>query len=149
MGNSSGSQTVHRQSYRELAEKLLSERQEMLVTFCKLAGLEPFSEDKPVAGQLQDFCQILMDYMAFGHFEIFRKALEGKEDAGPVLDMAKKIYSGITRTTTAAVSFNDKYEAANAVQVFDELPRDLSDVGEQIAYRIELEDRLLGALLSD
>ena len=53
-----------------MVDSLLAERQEMLTMFCRVAGLEPYSPGKPVVDLLQESCQVLMDYTAFGHFEV-------------------------------------------------------------------------------
>ncbi|MEK7840613.1 MAG: Rsd/AlgQ family anti-sigma factor, partial [Pseudomonadota bacterium] len=48
-------------------EKLLAERSEMLTLFCRVAGLEPFEHYRgkiPAKELLQEFCQVLVDYLA-------------------------------------------------------------------------------------
>ncbi len=132
---------------RDMIERLLAERQQMLVKFCALAGVEPYAPHLPVLPQLQDFCQVLMDYTALGHFEILRKAAEDPEAPGELRETARKVYPKIAETTSVAVSFNDKYDSSSHALKLDDLPDDLSALGEQIAARIELEDRVLAVLL--
>ncbi len=134
----------------ELVEKLLAMRQEMLVKFCTLAGLEPYSRQVPMVRHLQEFCQSLIDYTAFGHFEMLRGFAERAEkpDAVPRAErLLDQVYPGISETTAAAVAFNDRYDASDHALNLDHLPRDLSLLGERIAVRIELEDRVLRLLL--
>jgi len=45
-----------------------------------------------------------------------------------------------------ALDFNDKYDCEDHCTVLDTLSRDLSRLGEEIAQRIELEDKLLTAM---
>ncbi len=132
---------------RQMVRNLLAERQEMLVSFCRLAGLEPYSPDKPVRRQLDEFCQLLMDYTAFGHFELYRRIADGDERRGLVADVARQVYTGITDVTEQAVVFNDKYDASDHNLNLEPLPHDLSLLGERLALRMELEDRLVGALV--
>ena len=131
----------------ELVEKLLAMRQEMLVKFCTLAGLEPYSRQAPMVRHLQEFCQTLIDYTAFGHFEMLRGFAETPEGVPQAIRILDQVYPGITETTEAAVAFNDRYDASDHALNLDHLSRDLSLLGERIAARIELEDRVLKVLL--
>jgi regulator of sigma D len=132
---------------RQMVGNLLAERQEMLVAFCRLAGLEPYNPDKPVKRQLEEFCQLLMDYTAFGHFELYRRISEGNERRVRVAQVARGVYPQIEQVTEKAVEFNDRYDASDHRLKLDSLPNDLSDLGERLALRLELEDRLVEALL--
>ena len=47
-------------------DKWLTERQELLVLFCRIAGFSPYEKKDhalPDQLQIQNFCQILMDYL--------------------------------------------------------------------------------------
>ena len=55
MSTESGGQQERRAKTQEMVEKWLAERQEMLVLFCQLAGLEPFTPDKSTKRLLKDF----------------------------------------------------------------------------------------------
>ncbi len=132
-----------------MVRNLLAERQEMLVSYCRLAGLEPYNADKPVRRQLDEFCQLLMDYTAFGHFELYGRISEGGERRGRVAGVAGEVYSGITDITEQVVTFNDKYDASDHNLDLEPLPHDLSLLGERLAMRMELEDRLVSALVED
>lgn len=132
---------------RELAMKLVAERTQMLVLFCRLAGIESYTaENKPVRELLQEFCQILVDYIAAGHFALYERIVERTERRREIVKLAEELYPRIAMTTDAALDFNDKYDSDNERQALDELPREMSRLGEQIATRIELEDRLLSVL---
>jgi regulator of sigma D len=130
-----------------MVRNLVSERQEMLVAYCRLAGLEPYEPEKPVKRQLEEFCQLLMDYTAFGHFELYRRISEGNERRKRVIDVAHKVFEDIAEITQVAVDFNDRYDAADHDLDLTSLPEDLSALGERLAIRLELEDGLVQALL--
>ena len=125
---------------------LLNERQEMLVLFSKVGGLEPYKGKRPNVEQLKAFCQILVDYVATTHFGIYERIAEGKERRRQVVDVAGALYPRIKAITDQVISFNDRYESLSAETLPEELHDDLSQLGEQIARRIELEDQLLAAM---
>jgi len=132
---------------KAMVEKWLDERQQMLVLYCKLAGIDSFSPDKPEKQLLRDFCQLLVDYVAFGHFEVFDRITTGDERRGRVIKVAREAYPKIAEVTELVVEFNDKYDLSDHRQPLDNLGRDLSILGEDLASRIELEDRVVTALL--
>lgn len=146
--NTASDLTKPRQKTEDMVNKLLLERQEMLVKFCQVAGLEPYTPDKPVKQELEEFCQVLVDYSAFGYFEIYNRIINGEERRKQVLEVAKQIYPQIAESTDFAVAFNDKYDALTHDQPLDHLSEDLGTLGQEIAMRIDVEDQLVTALLA-
>ena len=140
-------ETVERRvGTQRFVEQMLEERQEMWVLYCKVAGLEPFEnrERHPTSKELVDeFCQVLVDYISTGHFGLYERIAEGKERRGAVRSAAACVYERIARTTDVAVSFNDMYDATRTFDLNDDFARDLSELGEALALRIELEDAIL------
>jgi len=135
-----------RRGSQDLVAKLVTERTEMLATFCRLAGIEPYTPDKPVQQLLQEFCQILVDYVAAGHFALYERIVAGKERRREIADLAAEVYPRIATSTDVALDFNDKYDCEDHCTALDALGTDLSRLGEELAVRIELEDRLLAAM---
>jgi regulator of sigma D len=131
----------------DLVAKLVAERTEMLATFCRLAGIEPYLPDRPVQRLLQEFCQILVDYVAAGHFALYERIVEGKERRQEVANAAAEFYPRIAETTDTALDFNDKYDCEDHCTALESLAEDLSRLGEELAVRIELEDKLLAAMV--
>lgn len=147
MSTLSSAAKERRHGSQDLVGKLVAERTEMLATFCRLAGIEPYSaNDKSVQTLLQEFCQILVDYVAAGHFAVYERILEGKERRKEVADIAAEVYERIAQSTDMALDFNDKYDCEDHCTVLDSLSKDLSQLGEELALRIELEDKLLTAM---
>jgi len=133
-----------------IGEKLVAERAAMLVQFCQAAGLEPYykeTDQKIVQQHLQEFCQVLMDYVATGHFGLYERITAGKERRHGVAELAGELYPRIAETTELAVAFNDKYDCGDSCEIGDDLDKDLSILGEELAVRAELEDRLLTAMV--
>jgi len=137
-----------REGTRGMIRKLLNERQEMLAMFCRVAGLEPYNDATPGADVLQDFCQVLIDYSAFGHFEIYERIVAGRERRSQLVAVAREVYPRIAEASEVAVEFNDKYDASDHKLDLHQLDRDLSKLGEELAVRIEMEDRIIQALTS-
>jgi len=130
----------------------LTERQELLVKYCKLAGLPPFeSETKalPEAYDVNSFCQILIDYLSAGHFEVYNDIVKQCQEHGPEsASLAEQIYPQITATTDLLVSFNDKYTNITTETDLSGFDTDLSKVGQILEQRLELEDELIHTLYS-
>lgn len=138
-----------RHGTQDTINKLLEERREVLVMFCRVAGLEPFNAEKPTLDLLQEFCQVLIDYSAFGHFEIYERIASGKERRGQVINVAEEVYDRIAEASEVAVGFNDRYDTeAGKVPDLTGLSEDLSTLGEELAVRIEMEDKIVAALLA-
>lgn len=131
---------------RALIDKLLAERSQMLVLYWRVAGLAPYQSPEPAHELLEQFCQLLVDYVAAGHFGLYDRITNGTERRLEVADLAKKIYPRIAETTESAISFNDRYDAKR-LEDPQSLSHDLSSLGEEIAERIELEDQIIAAML--
>lgn len=138
-----------RSKSKSLTEKMIIERSEMLVLFCRVAGLEPFSappDTKDTPKLMQEFCQIMVDYIASGHFLLYERIVSGHERRHEMAELAEKLYPEISTTTDIALDFNDKYDTENTESLLNSLEKDLSTLGEALATRIELEDQLIRAL---
>ena len=140
--------TERRGRTREMVQKLLDERQEMLLMFCRVAGLEPYKNSTPSVDVLQEFCQVLIDYSAVGHFEIYERIVAGRERRGRVVEVAREVYPRIAEASEVAVEFNDKYDASDHELDLQQLEHDLGNLGEELAVRIEMEDHIIQALTS-
>ncbi len=145
----SESASDRRAGSREMVRKLLTERTEMFVLYCRLAGLAPY-QGKPVKNGvhelLQEFCQVLVDYIAAGHFSVYERIISGTERRKEVSDIAADLYPRIAQTTEAALAFNDQYDTDKLFELSGSFHESLSHLGEQLALRIELEDKLLKIL---
>ena len=131
---------------------LIKLRQDVIVSYCKLAGVSSFAardieNHKPATDQLRSFCQVMVDYTAMGHFEVYQRIIEGKERRRAVKEVAAEVYPAIAETTDYLVDFNDKYDAIDGDdEELVKMSDDLSRLGEIIAIRSELEDQILAAL---
>lgn len=130
-----------------LIDKLVHDRQQMWTFYCKVADLKPFTSGQQTETLLNEFCQLLIDYISLGHFGIYQRIVDGKERRNAVLRAAESVYPDIADTTEAAVSFNEKYAALHDPELSKNLETDLSQLGENLAKRIDAEDQLCNVIL--
>ena len=139
----------HSKSMPAMIAKLLAERQEVLVLFNRLVQLKGSAAIAAIQSLLQRFCQALVDYVALGHFEVYQCLADNAgetEHCRRIKRLARELYPRIAGTTQAAIDFSDCY--AGRGQGLNNLYEDLSQLGERLATRIDLEDRLIKALRS-
>ena len=141
------SSSVERRNRADSIEThLTDERADMLVQFCRIAGVEPWENPhstEELKSMLQDFCEILVDYLAAGHFGLYQRFIDGEERRDEIRALAEKLYPKISETTQMALDFNDKYETETDKDFDQSFSDDLSKLGQALAIRIELEDQLL------
>lgn len=129
----------------EIIDRWLEERQAVLVQYCALSDREQNLSDLQRGEKLRSFCQILVDYVSAGHFEVYDQLIkEGREfDDAEALQEASKIYDTIDTTTERLLDFNDKYLETDDIS---SLTTDLSHLGEALEVRFSAEDRLISVL---
>lgn len=130
----------------DIIDRWLQERQTLLVHYCNLSATPTFESDNEEQGeQLQQVCEILVDYISAGHFEVYQQLMEegrayGDKDA---LAEAHGLLTDIHTTTQSCLDFNDKYLETDDLS---SLSNDLSKLGETMAGRFEIEDRMIEVL---
>lgn len=131
-----------------LIKELVEVRDHVLSIYSDLASLHPFADSQPVRKLLEGFCQALIDYTADTHFRLYRFIDEKRERRKPVIEVADRVYSAILATTDAILRFNDRYDfSKNPAGIsLEKLETNLSELGERLADRIELEDQVIAAL---
>ena len=127
---------------------LLETRTETLTLLGQLAAMRPFKPDHDVQMLLQEFCEVLVDYTASAHFQLYRFIEEGTERRQPVKEVASRVYPRIADTTTKILDFNDTYDCEDHCDDLSGLADDLSSLGEMLADRITLEDQLMAVLMA-
>ena len=128
--------------------KIVDARNEMLSLFGELIAKRPFVTESTVPTLLQQFCQALVDYTAHAHFQLYRHFAEKRERRVSVSKVADQIYPEILIITQAILDFNEKYDCEDHCEGLSSLDQDLSALGEKLADRIELEDRLIAVFAS-
>jgi len=130
-----------------LINELVVTRNEMLVLYSRLIGFKPFTEEEEATREvLEEFCETLVDYTLQAHLNLYRHLEERKEKRKKVLELAQNIYPKILVTTEVISYFNDLYENINENLDASHLEHNLSNLGEALAERIELEDQLISVM---
>lgn len=130
----------------EIIDRWLQSRQTLLVSFYHLLEKKEFSErDLDTEGKVRQLCQLLVDYVSAGHFEVYEQLMrEGQAfDDKQGLQKAHELYRDIDATTDIAVDFNDKYLETDDLSSLDP---DLSRLGEALETRFSSEDRMIALL---
>jgi regulator of sigma D len=141
-------QIERRAESQDAIQRLMEHRTEMLSLFGELASKRPFNQNKQVVSLLQNFCQALVDYTADAHFRLYRFIDTKNERRKSVAQLAERVYPRIVASTETILDFNDKYDSVeHSNDHIEELEKDLSSLGERLADRIEMEDRLVDVLL--
>lgn len=125
---------------------LIETRTETLSLLNQLAGMRPFAAAQDAQLVLKEFCETVVDYTASAHFQLYRFFEEGKERRKAVLEVAEKVYPRIAETTEKILDFNDTYDCDDHCNNLGRLADDLSQLGEVLADRIQLEDQVIQAL---
>ncbi len=130
----------------DIIDHWLEERQELISAFVHLPE-QP--ADNGLAAQVERFCELLVDYLSSGHFEVYEQLLrEGSEFDDGSVEEAQLLFPRIQISTDAALDFNDQYATAEilTVKLIKEMANDLSALGEKLEERFELEDRMIEVL---
>ena len=130
-----------------LLQKWLRERREILVNYALLA--DRFRADAEAQEDqrhtLRELCQLLVDYVSVGHFEVFHELLcEAEAFADGSNRLASDIIPSIGDTTEVILGFEEKYAMMEVSR--SGYTEDLSLLGEILERRFELEDRLIVGL---
>ena len=129
----------------EIIDRWLNARQELIVLYCSVNGVNDFHEDKrPIANKLKEMCQILVDYVSTGHFEVYDQLVqEGLEFDDGSIELAKNIIPELEKNTQVCLDFNDDCENLSSIS---QLQSSLSELGESLEERFSLEDKLIEVL---
>lgn len=130
----------------KVVDHMLVERNQLLALLLQASNI---NGDKPAETDLDllnEFCQVLVDYIAAGHFGLYERIINKTERRKRVANLAMNVYPTIEETTQAVLSFNERYEPDKGLNDFTHLQQDLSELGEVLANRIELEDQLINQL---
>ena len=130
----------------EMIERWLEERQQLIVEFCAAGGVHEESSEQRQQ-RLQKFCEILVDYVCAGHFEVYYQLIrEAEEFQDGSANIAQNLLPELNDNTTIAMAFHDQYAEINDNTDLSELEGKLSKLGETLELRFEIEDRLIDVM---
>lgn len=138
--------TERRGASSKLIANMLTERDQLLRLLLQASSMSRETTASLEHELLDEFCQVLVDYIAAGHFGLYERIVEGTERRKGVAELAVNLYPIIDETTQIALVFNEKYEADRTDIDIAKLHKDLSTLGESLTNRIEYEDQLIQKL---
>lgn len=130
----------------QLIDRWLHERHELVKAYKRLVDAQPDAAEH--AEGLQGFCQLLVDYVSAGHFEVYEqltseaKAFNDRRG----LELAKQIYPRIEAITEVSLAFNDRCDGSGCDDDVRLLLSELQRLGPLLHERFELEDCLIEVL---
>jgi regulator of sigma D len=130
----------------KLIDNWLHERRELVKAY-DAVDVEQRSSN-PKRKTQKEFCQVLVDYVSAGHFEIYEQlndeAKAFEDDKG--LEVASTIYPRLEAITQAALDFNDQCDGKDHRPDCEKLAAKFQVLGELLHERFELEDCLIEVL---
>ncbi|MDO3381438.1 sigma D regulator [Gilvimarinus algae] len=128
----------------QIIDRWLAERQEMLVKYCALSDTKG-QDDEARGDKLKRLCEIMVDYVSAGHFEVYDQLLQEGRDFGDdkALKAGAEYFKTVDGTTEEVLDFNDKYQETDDLTSLD---ADLSRLGETLEARFSAEDRMIAVL---
>lgn len=128
----------------------LAERQQLVVGYIKIAGLPPYERADhalPPIPAIAEFCNLLVDYVSAGHFEIYDQIIGHSQSAPEITrQLADDLFPLITDTTEIALEFCDRFAERGADDNLVGFDQAVSELGEALELRMGFEDRLLTTL---
>ena len=129
-----------------LLTRWLKERRALLGRYTEIAvAMDSDPEETALKPRQVAFCELLVDYVSAGHFEVFHQLInEAETFADGSGALAEKLMPAIGDTTEVILAYEEKYGTGDSYP--DTLRRDLSSLGEVLESRFVLEDRLIAGL---
>ncbi|WP_342322693.1 sigma D regulator [Kosakonia sp. BYX6] len=129
----------------KLVDHWLDVRKQLLVSYYNLVGIKPGKGSFVQLNEkaLDDFCHNLVEYLSAGHFNIYERIISEMEGASPLL-AATQLYPQLEANTLEIMKYYDS-SLENAIDDDNclEFQQALSGIGEALAARFTLEDKLI------
>jgi regulator of sigma D len=134
------------QAVEDLLTRWLKERRAVLGKYTEIIVTLDSHADPEVLEQRQKMlCELLVDYVSAGHFEVFHELANEAESFGDdSCALTEKLMPAIGDTTEVILAYEEKY--GDGQGQLQKLKRDLSALGEVLESRFVLEDRLIAGL---
>lgn len=137
-----------------LVHTWLEQRQQLIVRLCALQGLhnlndhpsrcEPKSVPISVPVRVREFCQLLVDYLCAGHFEVYQALMREARQHRSTPPMASRVLRQLEPSTSEALAFNEDFDSDDHCrEKLEQLPARLNRLTEVLEERFTLEDQLI------
>ena len=139
---------AHHHRVESLVRRWLEERQSLIVLMMGLGEHAQGRTDSiPLYERVQAFCEVLMDYVSAGYFEVYDELLaEGEAQGRKVLAEGQSLLQKLQPTLDVIIGFNDLYDDPEEADVLDGLSHELSRLGMELEERFQIEDRMIALL---
>lgn len=136
------------QRIEALVQHWLQEREQLLHLLCTIRGMRNASSQTPVAARVQELCEVLMDYVSAGYFEIYRElAQEARSFNRQQHHVVRNILQRLEDSTDEALAFNDDFDSPEQIAaLFNVLPHRVDRLLEKLEDRFALEDQLITSI---
>ncbi len=136
----------HFEAVEQLLTRWLKERRALLGAYTEIVvTLDYHLDEKAMEKRQKTLCELLVDYVSVGHFEVFHELInEAESFADGSCLLAEKLMPAIGATTEVILAYEEKY--AETRGHLEKLKRDLSALGEVLESRFVLEDQLIAGL---
>lgn len=128
----------------KLIDRWLQDRLELIRVYDALGNTEALTADR---NALLKFCEVLVDYVSAGHFEIYEQltseAKAFNDERG--LELAETIYPRLDVITKFALAFNDRCDKGDCSDC-TVVAGEFNKLGGLLHERFELEDCLIEVL---
>jgi len=134
------------EAVEDLLTRWLRERRALLGAYTEIVvTLDHGLNDAVMKKRQEALCELLVDYVSVGHFEVFHELINEAESFGDgSCALAERLMPDIGATTEVILAYEEKYGSAGEHP--DKLKRDLSALGEVLESRFVLEDQLIAGL---
>jgi len=129
----------------KLVDRWLNTRKQLLIYYYNLVGIKPGKGSYMQLNEkaLDEFCHNLVEYLSAGHFNIYERIISEMEGTSPLL-ASTQIYTLLEANTAEIMEYYDS-SLENAIDHDNciEFQQALSGIGEALAARFTLEDKLI------
>lgn len=134
------------EAVEDLLTRWLKERRAVLGKYTEIVvTLDSRLDNKALEQRQKALCELLVDYVSAGHFEVFHELINEAESFGDgSCALAEKLMPAIGDTTEVILAYEEKYGESRGSP--EKLKRDLSALGEVLESRFMLEDQLIAGL---
>lgn len=131
-----------------LVRRWLQDRQSLIVLMRALSDEDQRPLDAAsLSGHVQAFCEVLMDYVSAGHFEVYDELLaEAEQRHSDNLATGLALHARLQATTDVVIRFNDLYEDPENEGVLATLTPELAGLRLALENRFDIEDRMIALL---
>ncbi len=135
----------------DLVDRWLQTRKHLLVAYYNLVGIKPGKDSLAALDEvaLDTFCQGLVDYLSTVHFKIYENIIRDLEKTHPRAK-AIQLYPQLEANTQQIMDLYDThFESAIDQDNCIVFQNALSEIGEAMASRFAIEDKLIVSVLDE